>query len=42
VKLRAVATPARVANPIEDDIEAIRKAFSEARRETRERMFAGR
>jgi|GEM_PF-1269087 len=41
VKLRAVATPARVANPTEDDIQAIRKAFSEARRETRERMFAG-
>jgi hypothetical protein len=42
VKLRAVATPARVAKPTEDDIEAVRKAFSEARRETRERMFAGR
>ena len=42
VKLRAIATPARVANPTEDDIEAVRKAFSEARRETRERMFAGR
>ena len=42
VKLRAVATPARVANPTEDDIQAIRNAFSEARRETRERMFAGR
>jgi RNA polymerase sigma factor (sigma-70 family) len=42
VKLRAITTPARVANPTEDDIEAIRKAFSEARRETRERMFAGR
>jgi RNA polymerase sigma factor (sigma-70 family) len=42
VKLRAITTPARVANPTEDDIEAVRKAFSEARRETRERMFAGR
>jgi RNA polymerase sigma factor (sigma-70 family) len=42
VKLRAVATPARVANPTEDDIQAIRSAFSDARREVRERMFAGR
>lgn len=42
VKLRAVATPSRVANPTEADIEAVRNAFSEARREVRERMFAGR
>jgi len=42
VKLRAVATPARVAKPTEADIQAIRSAFSDARREVRERMFAGR
>jgi hypothetical protein len=42
VKLRAVATPNRVATPTEQDIQEIRNAFSEARREVRERMFAGR
>jgi hypothetical protein len=31
-----------VANPTEDDIQAIKDAFSSARREVRERMFAGR
>lgn len=42
VKLRAVSTPARVANPTEQDIQAVKDAFEDARREVRERMFAGR
>ncbi len=42
VKLRAVATPNRVANPTEQDIQAVKDAFEDARREVRERMFAGR
>jgi hypothetical protein len=41
-RLRTVATPARIANPTEADIQAIRNAFSEARSEVRERMFTER
>ncbi len=41
-RLRTVATPARIANPTEQDIKDIKDVFSNARREVRERMFAER
>jgi hypothetical protein len=41
-RLRTVATPTRIANPTEQDIQEIKDVFSTARREVRERMFAGR